>query len=387
MEVEDQDVDAPTPKRGKAEKGEGKSSTSSSLTSNADENLPWVEKYRPHDLTELISHTTIITTITKLIESNRLPHLLFYGPPGTGKTSTILACARKINGPKFANMILELNASDARGIEVVRNEIKDFASSRMLFSSGIKLVILDEADSMTNTAQFALRRVMEKYTKTTRFCLICNYINKIIPALQSRCTRFRFGPLASEAVVGRLKHIANIENVQMDDGGLEAILELSGGDMRKCLNILQSCHAAYPEVTEEAVYMCTGKPLPSDILSVMKTLHEDTFQNAVKSISMLQKEKGLAISDITQRVHECVLRTSYPPQALMYILDKLADIEHRLSVGASESLQLAALVGIFLTGRSLLAAHAKAEDSQQQASDSSQPNQASQSSQSSQLAT
>jgi replication factor C subunit 3/5 len=150
-------------------------------------NLPWVEKYRPSALQELISHEDIIKTIRKFISEDKLPHLLFYGPPGTGKTSTILACAKEIYSTKECNsMVLELNASDDRGINVVRGQILNFASTRTIFNSGYKLVILDEADSMTNDAQNALRRIIEKFTENVRFCLICNYLSKIIPALQSR---------------------------------------------------------------------------------------------------------------------------------------------------------------------------------------------------------
>ena len=150
-------------------------------------NLTWVEKYRPGALQELISHEDIIGTIRKFLHEDKLPHLLFYGPPGTGKTSTILACAKEIYSPReFNSMVLELNASDDRGISVVRGQILNFASTRTIFNSGFKLVILDEADSMTNDAQNALRRIIEKFTDNVRFCLICNYLSKIIPALQSR---------------------------------------------------------------------------------------------------------------------------------------------------------------------------------------------------------
>merc|ERR1712156_855701 len=149
-------------------------------------NLPWVEKYRPNGLDELISHEDIITTIRTIISQDKLPHLLFYGPPGTGKTSTILACAKEIYPQKlFNSMVLELNASDDRGIGIVRGQILSFASTRTIFKSGFKLVILDEADAMTRDAQNALRRVMEKYTENTRFCLICNYLTGIIDAIQS----------------------------------------------------------------------------------------------------------------------------------------------------------------------------------------------------------
>lgn len=203
-----------------ASKGKGKASASAPNDGqDALDLLPWVEKYRPATLDDLVSHKDITSTIQNFIEKNRLPHLLFYGPPGTGKTSTILAMARKIYGPQFRNSVLELNASDERGIDVVREQIKSFASTKSVFSSsvqpagnhgGFKLIVLDEADAMTQAAQGALRRVIEQYTKNVRFCIICNYVNKIIPAIQSRCTRFRFNPLELDQVEDRLNHV--IEN-------------------------------------------------------------------------------------------------------------------------------------------------------------------------------
>ncbi|KAH7441433.1 hypothetical protein KP509_03G038100 [Ceratopteris richardii] len=204
--------------------------------------VPWVEKYRPTSLADVAAHKDIIDTIDRLTGENRLPHLLLYGPPGTGKTSTILAVARKLYGSQFQNMILELNASDDRGIDVVRQQIQDFASTQSISfgaKGNVKLVILDEADAMTKDAQFALRRIIEKYTKNTRFCLICNYVSKIIPALQSRCTRFRFAPLSVENVTGRLQYIIREEGLDATESGLAAIVRLSNGDMRKALNVLQ----------------------------------------------------------------------------------------------------------------------------------------------------
>ena len=173
------------------------------------EHLPFVEKFRPDSLADIVSHREIIDTVTKFVDEKKLPHLLFHGPPGTGKTSPIIAIARKMFGARYKNSVLELNASDERGIDVVRNQIKSFCATQQIMSKGIKLVILDECDAVTSSAQFALRRIIEKYTKTTRFCLICNYVSKIIPALQSRCTRFRFSPLAPEHVSQRLDEIAS----------------------------------------------------------------------------------------------------------------------------------------------------------------------------------
>ncbi|ETW04541.1 hypothetical protein, variant [Aphanomyces invadans] len=318
------------------------------------DNWPWVEKYRPSSLDDLIAHADIISTLNRLIDAQKLPHLLFYGPPGTGKTSMILAAARRLYGNNYASMVLELNASDDRGINVVRDQIKEFAGTKKLFSSGIKLIILDEADAMTNDAQFALRRVIEKYTKNARFCLICNYVSKIIPALQSRCTRFRFSPLAEHQVKDRVEHIAKLEKVDMTPDGFQAVLRLGGGDMRRILNILQATNMAHDVVNETNVYLCTGNPLPSDIDAMCNWLWTDSFESCVKQCLDLQKLKGYATMDLLQQVYLNVTELELPPAARMFIHDQLAHLEHRLATGTSEVLQLMSLVSIFISARKLI---------------------------------
>jgi replication factor C subunit 3/5 len=314
----------------------------------ARETKMWVEKYRPEMLGEVISQKNVIDTITKLVDARKMPHLLFYGPPGTGKTTTILACARQLNGKSFQSMTLELNASDDRGIAVIREQIKTFASTKQKFSKGFKLIILDEADAMTSAAQFALRRVIEKYTKNCRFCLICNYVNKIIPALQSRCTKFRFAPLERTDIDAHLRDIAKRERVTLTDDGLASIIRLSNGDMRKCLNIMQATHTSYPErVDLTAVHLTTGAPMPKDIETIMHSLLNENFSKAYATIRKMQLDKGLALVDIVTGVHRLVLRMKLPSMMLCQVLKELADLEHRLSVATQEKVQLAALVGVF----------------------------------------
>lgn len=200
-------------------------------------------------------HQDILSTINKFVDSNRLPHLLLYGPPGTGKTSTILALARRIYGiENMRQMVLELNASDDRGIDVVREQIKTFASTKQIFSlsgasaksgiAGFKLIILDEADAMTNTAQMALRRIMEKYTTNTRFCIIANYSHKLSPALLSRCTRFRFSPLKERDIRVLVDKVIEEEHVNILPEATDSLVRLSKGDMRRALNVLQACQAS-----------------------------------------------------------------------------------------------------------------------------------------------
>lgn len=191
----------------------------------------------------------MVAVLRKCVEGADLPNMLLYGPPGTGKTSTILAAARQIFGDMFRERILELNASDERGINVVRTKIKNFAQ---LTASGtrpdgrpcppFKIIILDEADSMTHAAQAALRRTMEKQSRSTRFCLVCNYVSRIIEPITSRCTKFRFKSLGETQIIERLRHICQLEGVTIEEDAYKAIVDISGGDMRRAITTLQSCY-------------------------------------------------------------------------------------------------------------------------------------------------
>ncbi|KAJ4792774.1 Replication factor C subunit 3 [Rhynchospora pubera] len=354
MEV---DAAAPPPtalgklNKGKAPVSDGKSA-------------PWVEKYRPQSLADVAAHRDIVDTIDRLTSENRLPHLLLYGPPGTGKTSTILAVARKLYGSQYQNMILELNASDDRGIDVVRQQIQDFASARSLSFGArpsVKLVLLDEADAMTKDAQFALRRVIEKHTKSTRFALICNNVNKIIPALQSRCTRFRFAPLDAAHVRERLQHVIQSEGLDVDGSGLTSLVRLSNGDMRKALNILQSTHMASQHIDEEAVYLCTGNPMPKDIEQITYWLLNETFSDGFRYMSDIKVRKGLALVDIIREVTMFVFKIEMPSDVRVKLINDLADIDciqincwYRLSFASNDKLQLGALIATFTNARSAL---------------------------------
>lgn len=317
-------------------------------------NLPWVEKYRPKKLEDLISHEEILKTINKFINENQLPHLLLYGPPGTGKTSTILACARKLYKPEqFNSMVLEMNASDDRGIGIVRGQILNFASTGTMYRSGFKLIILDEADAMTNDAQNALRRIIEKYTENVRFCIICNYLGKIIPALQSRCTKFRFGPLQSEQILPRLDEVIELENLKVTEDGKQALMMLSNGDMRKVLNILQSTWLAFGSVTEETVYSCIGHPLPVDIKNIANWLLNESYELSYCKIQDLKIKKGLALQDILTELHLFVHKIEFPDYILIDLIIKMAEIEKRVAVGCSEAIQLNALVAAFHQAREI----------------------------------
>ena len=322
-------------------------------------------------LEDLVAHEKIINIITTMIDSDNLPHLLLYGPPGTGKTSTIVAAAKRMYGAsKYSSMTLELNASDSRGINVVRNEIKEFAGTQQLFSKGVKLIILDEADAMTSDAQFALRRVIEKYTKNARFCLICNYVSKIIPALQSRCTRFRFAPLHPQQIQGRLEEVAKAEKVPITKDGIQAILDLSGGDMRRVLNLLQSTSMSLSTrgaestdmeidekaVDESAVYTTSGSPLPRDMDTILKSLLNDTFKDSIQTISDMCTSKGYALADVLKELAPrlCAMK-GMDALPLGKLLDGMSQVECRLAMsGTEERIQTASLVGVFVETRQLI---------------------------------
>ncbi|CAG7659643.1 unnamed protein product [Allacma fusca] len=331
------------------------------------QNLPWVEKYRPQKLEELISHDEIINTIRRFVEKDRLPHLLFYGPPGTGKTSTILACAKELYTPKqFNSMVLELNASDDRGIGIVRGQIMNFASTKTMFTSKFKLIILDEADAMTNDAQSALRRVIEKYTSNVRFCIIANYLSKIIPAIQSRCTRFRFAPLNPNQIMPRLDYVIEQEGLNVTEDAKKALIKLGEGDMRKVLNILQSTALAFSissdpngrndevSLTEEHMYACTGAPMPADIERIVNWMLSEDVTSTFNKIYDLKTMKGIALAEILTEVHKYMERIDFPPKVRIYLLKELATLECRLAIGTSEKLQLGALVSVFYIGRNLV---------------------------------
>ena len=319
-------------------------------------NLPWVEKYRPDQIENIISHKDILNTLSTLMDKNNFPHIILYGPPGTGKTTTILACAKHMFGSSYSNMVLELNGSDDRGINVVREQIKDFSQSD-LFSNEIfnvnrknhKLVILDEADSMTYDAQFALRRVIETYTSTTRFCLICNYSTKIIPSLQSRCITFRFSPIPVEDHVSHIKKIVELETMNLDESVIHEIIRLSDGDMRKSINVLQSLFMTCGKnvINMASLYKNIGYPHPKekqDIINKMLTLDLVSAYEFVKKIEL---SKSLSLNDIlNDLVIYIITHKVFTPIKKARILLALGEIEYYLSGNVNSSIQLGAIISV-----------------------------------------
>lgn len=319
-------------------------------------NLPWVEKYRPQKLSEIIGQDNIINSLKKIFEGGSFPHLLFYGGSGSGKTSTILAILNDYFGKKKKLMVMRLDASDDRGINSVREEIKGFAEKRNYFMKGIKVIILDEADSMTFDAQFALRRIIEKYSSSTRFCLICNYDNKIIPAIKSRCAEFKFNPISNKNMFKQLELIAKKENLKYDKKSLDIINNISKGDMRKAINLMQSstCGIDNEKVLDNNLcYNVAGFPKEEEILKITNILLDKnkSLEVSTKKIQKYVIENGYSVSIILKEVIEVIINkisnNEINTNEYAYIFSELSNLESKVSKSTFGDIYLSMMVAIF----------------------------------------
>ena len=317
--------------------------------------LLWVEKYRPKTLDEIINQEEVVKRLKMFVKTRNMPHLLFAGPAGTGKTTAAHALARDLYGEYYRQYVLELNASDERGIGVIREKVKEFARSRTPPEIPFKIIILDEADNMTADAQQALRRLMELYSAQTRFILIANYPSKIIDPIQSRCAFFRFQPLKKDDVVARLKYIADSEGVEYEPEALETIYEISQGDMRKAINILQAA-AALGKVTVDAVYRVVGMARPKEVREMLQAALRGDFDEARTLMRRLMIEYGLSGQDLVKQIHREVFsgELKIPEEARVLIADYVGEIHFRLVEGSDDDIQLSALIAwLTLLGRKL----------------------------------
>ena len=304
----------------------------------------WIEKYRPSKLEEVVGQEGIVDSLKAYAGSGSIPHLLFAGPAGTGKTTCAIALAKEIFGESWRENFEELNASDERGIEVVRGKIKNFARTAPLGDASFKIIFLDEADSLTPDAQAALRRTMERYARICRFILSCNYSSKIIEPIQSRCAVFRFSTIGEEYVKGYLNGIASAEGLEITDDGMEALLYVARGDLRKAINALQTSATLSRRIDAEIIYRTTATAKPEEAKKVMETALRGNFLAARDILDKMLIDYGLSGEDIIRGMHSALFDLPVPEKMKAVIIEKIGEAEFRMMEGSNERIQIEALL-------------------------------------------
>ncbi len=283
------------------------------------------------------------------MKAGSLPHLLFAGPPGVGKTAAAIALARDMFGEGWRNNFTELNASDERGIDVVRNKIKTFARTAPLGKATFKIIFLDESDALTPDAQSALRRTMERFTTTCRFILSCNYSSKVIEPIQSRCAVYRFRPIADKDIEKRVKHITREEKLNLADDGLEAIKYVARGDMRRAINTLQSAAVLGKKIDAETIYQTVAMARPEEVNELIELALKGDFMKARDKLDVLLIDQGLSGEDVIDQVHRATMNLGGISENMrVELLDKIGETDFRLTEGANERIQLEALIAHFM---------------------------------------
>ena len=306
--------------------------------------IPWVEKYRPQRLDELVGQEEIVKRLKSYVKNRNLPNLLFAGPAGTGKTSAAFALAKELFEEHVEHNFLELNASDERGIDVVRTTIKDFARS-LAFNADFKIIFLDESDALTADAQQAMRRTMERYSKITRFILSANYSSKLIEPIQSRCVIFRFKPLAKEQIIKKLEEIASKESLSLSKDALDAIVYVAEGDLRKAINILQASSAYSKTIDAEIVYNVSSRANPIEIQQMLKAALNKDFSSSRNFLQELLYKHGMSGEDILLQLYKETLNfKEINDEKRLKMVEAIAEINFRIVEGANERIQLEALL-------------------------------------------
>jgi replication factor C small subunit len=304
----------------------------------------WAEKYRPKSLKDIINQKEIVDRLSSFAKAKNVPHCIFAGPPGTGKTTAALCLARDLYGKGYREHMMELNASDERGIKIVRETVKTFARTRSIGEIPFKILILDEADNMTSDAQQALRRTMERFTETCRFIMIANYSGKIIEPLQSRCAPFRFSYMSKEDQDRYLRNIIEKEDIKILDEGYDAIFEVSEGDLRKATNTLQAAASMGKVIDAETVYSVIGRANPADVNEMIKTAMKGDFLEARKKLREMILKYGVAGSDIIKQIHTAIFRSMLPDPWKVTLSEAIGEADFRLVQGADVEVQLSALL-------------------------------------------
>ncbi|MFH1072116.1 MAG: replication factor C small subunit [Nanoarchaeota archaeon] len=308
----------------------------------------WTEKYRPQTFEEIKGQKEIVEKTKAFVEKRNMPHLLFAGAPGTGKTTLALVIAKKLFKDTWHENFLELNASDERGIDVIRNKVKDFARTRSLGDVPFKIIYLDECDALTKEAQQALRRTMENFTTVTRFILSCNYSSKIIDPIQSRCTVFKFRPLEKKDIEKIVEHIAKEEKLHVDEKAVEAICQISEGDVRRVENVLQACAAMSNKIKEEDIYNMASVARPKEIKEVLMECAQQKFLNAKNKLLETMLTYGLSGIDVIKQIQKEIWNLDIDDQKKLAMVKECGEIEFRMVEGSDEFIQLEALLSSFV---------------------------------------
>ena len=314
----------------------------------------WVEKYRPKSLDEVVGQEEIVERLQAYAKTGNLPHLLFAGPAGTGKTTCAIALARDMFGENWRQNYFELNSSDERGIDTVRTKVKEIARLAPFGGTNFKIIFLDEADNLTADAQAALRRTMETYSKTSRFILSANYSSRLIEPIQSRTAVFRFRPLKPEAIAEYIGRIAKAEKVKITDDGMEALVYVAEGDMRRAVNALQVAASLGSTVDAEVLYKVSSTVRPEEVKALIEKALQGEFLRAREALDKLLIEYGLSGEDIVRQLHRTVFDLNIPDESKVRLLDRIGETDFRLTEGSSERIQIESLLAHFaLIGQEL----------------------------------
>jgi len=310
-------------------------------------NIIWTEKYRPNDFSDVLGQDHVTYRVKAFVKQKNMPHMLFSGPAGTGKTSLAIIVSKKLFKDAWHSNLLELNASDERGIDVIRNKVKDFARTKAIGDVPFKIIYLDESDALTKEAQQALRRTMENYTKTCRFILSCNYSSKIIDPIQSRCAIFRFRQLSKEDIFKLIDKIAKAEDLKINEKAKQALFQISNGDCRRLENILQSSTALSKEITEDVVFSLAALAKPKEILEILDLAINNNFIKARDKLLDTILNYGLSGLDVIKQILREIYNLEIEDPKKMELITKCGEVEFRIVEGSDEFIQLESLLAYF----------------------------------------
>ncbi len=308
----------------------------------------WTEKYRPKKFDEVVGQEDIIKKVQNLTKAMNIPHMLFAGPAGTGKSTLALIVVKDLFGDTWKENYLELNASDERGIDVIRQKVKDFARTKALGNIPFKIIFLDEADALTKEAQQALRRTMENFTSTCRFVMSCNYSSKIIDPIQSRCVIFRFKLLEKKDIEKRVNYIAQKEGLEITPKTIETLYEVSEGDFRRVINLLQAASSITPSITGELISTLISAAKPAEIKIVLEyALSGDFIKSKEKLLDVMLKD-SVSGTDIIKSIQKEIWNLQIDDELKVRLTEKTGEVEFRMVEGSDEFIQLESLLASFV---------------------------------------